>query len=221
MIDTALQDFRFGFRMLRRSPGFSMLAILCLTLGIGANVAVFSWIEGILIRPFPAVAHQERLLAVSGTARGTDGSSDVSWPDFLDFQRSCRLIHLIEDKITGATLSIGDRAERASGSIVSADYFDALGIRPVLGRGFAPDEGSGRNAHPVTVISYRAWKQRCEIAGCRRREVDRKTRQQCIEQGILVGPQPVALAAAEKGAVARRRKIIVVRHRHRIGNRTR
>jgi predicted permease len=160
MIDTAQQDFRFGFRMLRRSPGFSILAILCLTLGIGANVAVFSWIEGILIRPFPAVAHQERLLAVSGTVRGTAGSDDVSWPDFLDFQRSCKLIHLVEDKITGATLSIGDRAERASGSIVSADYFDALGIRPVLGRGFAPDEGSGRNAHPVTVISYRAWKQR-------------------------------------------------------------
>ncbi len=59
MIDTALQDLRFGFRMLRRSPGFSILAILCLTLGIGANAAVFSWIEGILFRPYPLVAHQE------------------------------------------------------------------------------------------------------------------------------------------------------------------
>jgi hypothetical protein len=94
MIETALQDLRFGFRMLRRSPGFSILAILCLTLGIGANAAVFSWIEGILIRPFPAVAHQERLLAMSGTARGTPGSSAVSWPDFVDFQRSCKLIDL-------------------------------------------------------------------------------------------------------------------------------
>src|SRR6202045_4790974 len=61
MIETTLQDLRFGLRMLRRSPGFSALAILCLTLGIGANAAVFSWIEGILFRPYPAVTHQEQL----------------------------------------------------------------------------------------------------------------------------------------------------------------
>ena len=160
MIETALQDLRFGCRMLRRSPGFSLLAVLCLTLGIGANAAVFSWIEGILIRPFPAVAHQERLLALSGTTRGTPGSSDLSWPDFVDLQRSCTLIDLIEDKIMGTTLSIGDRAQVATGSIVSANYFDALGVHLLLGRGFAPEEGAGRNAHPVTVISYRAWRER-------------------------------------------------------------
>src|SRR6266705_1883365 len=69
MIETTLQDLRFGFRMLRRSPGFSLLAILCLTLGIGANAAVFSWVEGILFRPYPAVTHQERLVAIGGTSR--------------------------------------------------------------------------------------------------------------------------------------------------------
>src|SRR5713101_8828117 len=58
-VETALQDLRFGFRMLRRSPGFSTLAVLCLTLGIGANAAVFTWIEGILLRPFPAVTNQD------------------------------------------------------------------------------------------------------------------------------------------------------------------
>jgi hypothetical protein len=61
------QDLRFALRMLRRNPGFSLLAILCLTLGIGANAAVFSWIEGIALRPFPAVAPQERLVAVVAT----------------------------------------------------------------------------------------------------------------------------------------------------------
>src|SRR3981081_2808087 len=60
-----IQDLRFGCRMLRRSPCFSLLAILCLTLGIGANAAVFSWIEGILLRPYPLVAEQERLCAVT------------------------------------------------------------------------------------------------------------------------------------------------------------
>ena len=105
-------DLRFGFRMLWRSPSFSILAILCLTLGIGANAAVLSWIEGILFRPYPAVAHQERLFAVTGMARGETDASGFSWPDFLDLQRRCTLVDsFIVTKITGTTLSIGDRAE--------------------------------------------------------------------------------------------------------------
>jgi putative ABC transport system permease protein len=67
LIENFLQDIRFGFRMLRRSPGFTVLAILCLTLGIGANAPVFSWVEGILFRPYPLVSHQERLVALAGT----------------------------------------------------------------------------------------------------------------------------------------------------------
>jgi macrolide transport system ATP-binding/permease protein len=161
MIETTLQDLRFGLRMLRRSPGFSLLAILCLTLGIGANAAVFSWVEGILFRPYPAVTHQEQLLALTGTARGETGPTLISWPDLLDLQRSCTLIDsFIVNKIMGTTLSIGDRAEVTTGSIVSANYFDAIGVRPILGRGFEPGEDVGRNAHPVTVISYQLWKGR-------------------------------------------------------------
>src|SRR5467141_2315203 len=159
MIETALQDLRFGLRMLRRSPGFSILAILCLTLGIGANAAVFSWIEGILFRPYPAVTHQEQLFALTGTARGEPELT--SWPDILDLQRSCTLIDsFIVTKIMGTSLSIGDRAEVTTGSIVSANYFDAIGVHPILGRGFEPGEDAGRNAHPVTVISYQLWKGR-------------------------------------------------------------
>src|SRR5213593_4138739 len=156
-----LQDLRFGFRMLRRTPGSSLLAIGCLTLGIGANAAVFSWIEGILLRPYPLVVDQDRLLAVSGINRGAPGTIDVSWPDFVDFQRSCTLIEaFIAEKITGTTLSIGDRAERVPGSMVSANYFDAIGVHPLLGRGFEPGEDAGRNAHPVVVISYQMWQNR-------------------------------------------------------------
>src|SRR5262249_41766512 len=148
-------------RILCRNPGFSLLAILCLTLGIGANAAVFSWIEGILLRPYPLVVHQERLFAVTGTDRGAPGNPDVSWPDWLDLQRNSRLVEaFIAEKITGTTLSVGDRAERVAGSMVSANYFDAIGVRPMLGRGFEPGEDSGRNAHPVTVISYQMWHDR-------------------------------------------------------------
>jgi macrolide transport system ATP-binding/permease protein len=154
-------DLRFGFRMVRRSPGFALLAILCLTLGIGANAAVFSWVEGILFRPYPAVTHQERLLALTGTARGEAGATGLSWPDFLDLQRSCTLIDsFIVSKITGTTLSIGDRADVTVGSIVSANYFDAIGVHPILGRGFEQGEDSGRNAHAVMVISYQLWQGR-------------------------------------------------------------
>ncbi len=161
MIETTVQDLRFGLRMLRRSPGFSVLAILCLTLGIGANAAVFSWVEGILFRPYPAVTHQEQLLALTGTARGESGPTGTSWPDILDLQRSCTLIDsFIVTKIMGTTLSVGDRAEVTTGSIVSANYFDAIGVHPILGRGFEPGEDVGRNAHPVTVISYQLWKGR-------------------------------------------------------------
>jgi putative ABC transport system permease protein len=159
MIETAWQDLRFGLRMLRRSPGFSLLAILCLTLGIGTNAAVFSWIEGILFRPYPAVVHQEQLFALTGTALGE--ADLTSWPDLLDLQRSCTLVDsFIVTKITGTTLSIGDRAEVTTGSIVSANYFDAIGVHPILGRGFETGEDSGRNAHPTTVISYQLWKGR-------------------------------------------------------------
>jgi predicted permease len=160
-MQTFLQDLRFGFRILRRSPGFSILAILCLTLGIGTNAAVLSWIEGILIRPYPLVAHEDRMFALNATTRGATGYTGLSYPEFLDYEKNSTLFEsFVIDKITGTTLSVGDRAERATGGIVSANYFDALGVQPILGRGFRPEEDTGRNAHPVTVISYRTWKDR-------------------------------------------------------------
>ena len=156
-----VQDLRYGFRQLCRNPGFSALAILCLTLGIGANAAVFSWVEGLLFRPYPAVAHQERLFALAGTARGEAGATELSWQDFLDLRRSCTLCEeSFVSKITGSTLSVGERAETARGSIVSANYFDAIGVHPILGRGFEPGDDAGSDSHPIVVISYQLWRDR-------------------------------------------------------------
>jgi macrolide transport system ATP-binding/permease protein len=155
-----LQDLRYGFRQLRRSPGFSALAILCLTLGIGANAAVFSWLEGILFRPYPLVAHQERLFAVAGTVPGKRIDL-LSWPDFHDLRRNCTLCEdSFVSTIAGSTLNIGDHAEVTTGSIVSANYFDALGVHPILGRGFEAGEDVGNDAHPVVVISDQMWRNR-------------------------------------------------------------
>src|SRR5438132_4552075 len=185
--DEFVQDVRFGARMLFRNPGFSLLAILCLTLGIGTNAAVFSWIEGILIRPYPLVAHQGRMFALAGTTRGAERGG-LSYPDFVDLQKNSTLFEsFIIDRIVGTTLSVGDRAERASGGLVSANYFDALGVQPMLGRGFRPEEGTGRNAYPVTVISYLTWKDRYkndpEIVG--------KTQYMNGVQHTIIGVAPV------------------------------
>lgn len=161
LLETLLQDLRFGIRVLRRTPGFSLLAISCLTLGIGANAAVFGWIEGVLFRPYPLVSHQDQLYALAGTDRGNLAEVALSWPDLLDLQKRSTLIDsFIVSKITGTTLSAGNRAERAVGSIVSANYFDALGVHPILGRGLIPGEDFGSNAHPVAVISYQLWQNR-------------------------------------------------------------
>jgi predicted permease len=160
-LEDLAMDLRVGFRMLWHSPGFSALAVLCLTLGIGANAAVFSWLEGILFRPYPAVVHQERLMALAGTSRGETGATGVSWPDYLDLRGNCTLLDdVFVSKITGTSLSVGDRAERTTGSIVSANYFDAVGVHPILGRGFLPGEDVGSAAHPVVVISYQLWQRR-------------------------------------------------------------
>jgi predicted permease len=161
ILEDFVQDLRYGFRQLCRNQGFSVLAILCLTLGIGANAAVFSWMEGILFRPYPMVAHQERLFAIAGTARGQTGATETSWLDFQDLRRNCSLCEeAFVSKITGSTLSIGDRAERTTGSIVSANYFDAIGVRPIMGRSFEPGEDAGSDSHPVVVISYQLWRNR-------------------------------------------------------------
>jgi putative ABC transport system permease protein len=159
IIETLWQDTRFGLRMIGRNPGFALLAILSLTLGIGATSSAFSWIEGILLRPFPMITKQNRMAALTGTDR--NGRTEVSWPDFQDLRKNSTLVEsFIAEHIGGATLSVGERAERASGSVVSSNYFEALGIHPILGRTFDPSEDIGNNAHPVTVISYQMWKDR-------------------------------------------------------------
>ena len=153
LFDDLMKDIHYALRTMRRSPGFSILAILCLTLGIGATTAVFSWMEGILLRPFPLVVAQDRLVAITGQDR--TGRTDLSWPDLLDLRNNCSLVQaFIADRIAGTTLSIGARAEHAAGSVVSANYFQALGVRPILGRAFDASAETGRNAHPVTVINY-------------------------------------------------------------------
>src|SRR2546423_11648965 len=101
------------------------------------------------------------MFVLAGTTRGASGFNQLSYPDCVELQRNSTLVEsFIVDQLVATTLSIGDRAERAIGDLVTANYFEALGVRPVLGRGFAPEEGVGRKSHPVVVISYETWKNR-------------------------------------------------------------
>jgi predicted permease len=152
------QDVRFAARTLRRTPAYTVIVIACLALGIGANAAVFSWMDGILLHPYPGVSDQSRLVAVANTVKGSPNLDEMSWLDFNDLgSGTTAFSDFIVSKITGATITGGDRAERAVGLLVSANYFDALGVRMLLGRGFSKGDDVGRGAHPITVISYRFW----------------------------------------------------------------
>src|SRR5579862_4981019 len=87
MIESTWKDLRYGLRALRRSPGFTITSVLCLMLGVGATTAVFSWIEGILLRPYPAVKGQERMVALTNIIGRTNERDDLSFPDFQDYEK--------------------------------------------------------------------------------------------------------------------------------------
>ena len=141
-----------------------MLAILCLTLGIGANAAVFSWIEGILFRPFPLVATRSGLLRWVGTARGR-GSGTLTFvagfPGLAEELHAGRFVHRDQDHGHDAESWRSRRTYYRKHCI--GELFDAIGVRPILGRGFVRGEDVGSNAHPVTVISYQLWQSRFKV----------------------------------------------------------
>jgi macrolide transport system ATP-binding/permease protein len=152
------QDLRFTARTLTRAPAYTVVVVSCLAIGIGANTAVYSWMDGILMHPYPGVADQTRLVAVANTVKGSE-LDEISWLDFNDLKTgSTSFSDFIAAKITGASITGRDRAERAIGELVSANYFDALGVHVLLGRGFSTGDDVGRGGHPITVISYRLWR---------------------------------------------------------------
>jgi putative ABC transport system permease protein len=151
------RDVRFGLRMLRKNPGFTAVAVLTIALGIGANTAIFSVVSAVLLRPLPYPNHA-RLLHVHETHFGSTASTNFSYANFLDLQRSAKTLENVAGyrpwtfNLTGA----GD-AEQVFGAQVSGNFFSALGIQPFLGRtiGAADDTVGGENH--VAVLSYALW----------------------------------------------------------------
>jgi len=154
---SVLQDVRYAWRTLHKSPGFAVIAVLTLALGIGANSTIFSWINSTLLHPLPGVQRTDGL--VSLTRAGTAIPDLVfSYPDYLDLRdRNRSFSGLVAFKDCRVSLTGAGKPENIWGVLVTANYFDVLGVQPILGRGFLPAEDESINGAPVVVISYGFW----------------------------------------------------------------
>jgi len=152
------QDVRYALRGLGRSPGFTTVVVLTLALGIGANTAIFSAIDALLLRSAP-IRDPDRVVSVYlGTAERAFGT--VSYPNFVDLRESGVFEDLVAFSGIRVAFDDGERTERIEGQIVTGDYFDTLGVRPMLGRSFAPDEDRRGNPVRVVVVSHVFWQSR-------------------------------------------------------------
>ena len=156
---TLMQDIRYGLRLITKAPGFTLVAVLALALGICANTTIFSFINGLLLRPIPGVQEPERLVAVytSDYSSGPYGGS--SYPDYIDFQNQADAFDgLAAYEDTVLTLSREEGAERLRGVYVTGNFFDVLGVKPSLGRMLQIADDKPLQSPPV-VISYSLWQR--------------------------------------------------------------
>ena len=155
------QDLRYGWRQMLRRPGMTVIAVLTLGLGIGANVTMFSWVDSILQGQLRGVPDADRYFAVN-TTRLSRSDLSLSYPDFLDLRQSkpASVDEVIAFTVAPMNVRLAADAERIFGGLVSGNYFDALGIGLPLGRGFRAEENRTPDSHPVVVFSYAFWQRR-------------------------------------------------------------
>ncbi|HKP85375.1 MAG TPA: ABC transporter permease [Blastocatellia bacterium] len=159
-METLFKDIRYGFRTLIKSPGFTAVAVISLALGIGANTAIFSIISSFLFAPLP-VEEPQNLVSVFTTDVKNPGPLPTSHYNYLDYRDKT-------DVFTGTLAynfaqvnlnrGAGDN-KQVLALVVSGNYFDVLGVKPILGRTFSPDEDKTPSTHPVTVLSYACWQR--------------------------------------------------------------
>ncbi|PYT65553.1 MAG: multidrug ABC transporter substrate-binding protein [Acidobacteria bacterium] len=160
---TAIGDFRYALRTLRRSPGYVAVAVMTLALGIGANTAIFSLLDQILLRLLPVKNPQQLvLLTMRGHHYGSNwGGNAISHPMFRDFQAHnevflgmfCRFPQHV-------SLTFGGQSERVAAELVSGTYFTVLGVKPILGRTFTPEDDRVPLGHPLVMLTYDYWRER-------------------------------------------------------------
>jgi len=156
---TFLQDLRYGSRMLLKRPGLSSIAIITLALGIGANTAIFSLVNTVLLRPLP-IDRPEQLVSLNSDSPGSNVPT-LSYPNYRDFRdRNDVLAGLLCYRFSPISLSNNGVNERMWAYLVSGNYFDVLGVKPALGRFFTEQDDKAPGAHPVAVITYNCWQKR-------------------------------------------------------------
>ena len=160
-MQTLWQDLRYGARMLLKKPGFTLVAVITLALGIGANTAIFTVINAALLRPLP-YEEAERLVVVATTMRrDTVEVRSVSYPDFVDWRDQNTVFERIAAQTsTSFTLTGGVEPERVNGELVSADYFPLLRAQAAMGRTFLPEEDRMPDTHRVALVGYGLWQRR-------------------------------------------------------------
>jgi predicted permease len=157
-MESLWQDLRFGLRALRSRPGLTLVAVLSLGLGIGANATVFTWMNTFILNPLPAVPSPGRLVHINTRAPNGDGWS-VSYPALKDWREAVHSMDMVGSSFAQFGLrGEGGAVERAWGGLVSGNYFDALQVRPALGRLLAARDEAERT--PVVVLGYSYWQSR-------------------------------------------------------------
>lgn len=153
------QDVRYALRLLHRAPGFSAVVVCTLAIGIGANTLIFSAVNALLLRPIPVTDPGRVVRVYQASADGSSMFGSFSYPDYRDLRDAGVLQELAA--FGGITVSVdrGGATERVPGEIVSGNYFDVLGVRPVRGRAFLPEEDAAPGGHPVVVIGHGLWQR--------------------------------------------------------------
>src|SRR5439155_10806623 len=156
--DEMIQDLRYGVRMLLKNPGFTAVMILTLALGIGANAALFSVVNGVLLNPLPFPQPEQLVMLHQSKPNFENGA--IPYPNFRDWQKDNQTFSAMAiTRGHGFSLTGTGDAERLSARLVSADFFSVLGVNPALGRNFAPDEDQP-GAAPVVIISAAFWQRK-------------------------------------------------------------
>src|SRR5918912_3582363 len=159
-MSTLMQDIRYGFRMLWKSPGFTLIAVLTLALGIGANTAIFSGVSAFILRPLP-VGEPSRVVRLFEIYNDPNDYNGFSYPDYLEYRDQNHSFEgLLGYRMVQAALSESDQNDIIWGELVTGNYFDVLRVRPTLGRAFLPEEDKAPAARPVVVLGYSLWQRR-------------------------------------------------------------
>ena len=160
-LDSLVRDFRYGVRTLAKNPAFTLIAMATLALGIGANTAMFSLLDQVVLRLLP-VRDPERLVIVRETGNhygNSFGPNTISWPMFEDLRDNNQVFSGMFCRFPATvTISGGDRAAQIPAELVSGSYFPILGVGAALGRTIAPDDDAVPDSRPVVVLSYRFWR---------------------------------------------------------------